>query len=155
MDAENPPIARSDDGRSFLVGDATGTTLVAGSLVVVSGSGERQLALVEERTETQPARLRGRLIGVLAEGRLDTARSHPFEAGTVEEVDAATIEVLHATTGALLEVGRDLTPPGGPSTPPAATGSIVTRSGAGRVGPGRRTHWGGAGAIIRETGCRW
>jgi hypothetical protein len=67
MDAENPPIARSDDGRSFLVGDAAGTTLVAGSLVVVSGSGERQLALVEERSETQPVRLRGRLIGVLAE----------------------------------------------------------------------------------------
>ena len=115
MDAENPPIARSDDGRSFLVGDATGTTLVAGSLVVVSGSGERQLALVEERSETQPARLRGRLIGVLAEGRLDTARSHPFEVGTVEEVDAATIEVLHATTGALLEVGTNLTMPGGPA----------------------------------------
>ena len=115
MDAENPPIARSDDGRSFLVGDATGTTLVAGSLVVVSGSGERQLALVEERSETQPPRLRGRLIGVLAEGRLDTARSHPFEAGTVEEVDAATIEVLHATTGALLEVGTNLTMPGGPA----------------------------------------
>ena len=45
-------------------------------------------------------------------GRLDTARSHPFEAGTVEEVDAATIEVLHATTGALLEVGTNLTDAG-------------------------------------------
>ena len=115
MDAANPPIARSDDGRSFIVGDASGSKLVAGSLVIVSGAGERQLALVEERSDTQPARLRGRLIGVLAEGALDTGRSHPFETGTVEEVDAATIEVLHATTGALLEVGTNLTEPGGPA----------------------------------------
>src|SRR4029453_556845 len=115
MDAANPPIARSDDGRSFLVGDATGSTHIAGSLVIVSGGGERQLGLIEERSETQPARLRGRLIGVLTDGALDTARSHPFETGTVEEVDTATIEVLHTTTGALLEVGSNLTDPGGPA----------------------------------------
>ena len=113
MNAATPPLARSDDGRSFVVGDASGSSLIAGSLVIVSGGGERQLALVEERSESQPARLRGRLIGVLADGGLDTARSHPFDEGTVEEVDAATIEVLHTTTGALLEVGTNLTDPGG------------------------------------------
>src|SRR5688572_590091 len=102
MHAATPPLARSDDGRSFVVNDASGSSLIAGSLVIVSGGGERQLALVEERSESQPARLRGRLIGVLADGGLDTARSHAFDEGTVEEVDAATIEVLHTTTGALL-----------------------------------------------------
>ncbi|MDR6905259.1 DNA helicase HerA-like ATPase [Agromyces sp. 3263] len=115
MDAVTSPIARSDDGRSFLVVDATGSSLVAGSLVIISGGGERQLALVEERSETVPARLRGRLIGILGDAVIDTARSHAFEAGTVDEVDAATIDVLHATTGALLEVGRNLTEPGGPA----------------------------------------
>jgi uncharacterized protein len=115
MDAVTSPIARSDDGRSFLVVDASGSSLVAGSLVVISGGGERQLALVEERSETMPARLRGRLIGILGDAVIDTARSHAFEAGTVEAVDTATIDVLHTTTGALLEVGRNLTEPGGPA----------------------------------------
>jgi len=115
MDAVTSPIARSDDGRSFLVADAAGSNLVAGSLVIVTADGERQLALVEERSETVPARLRGRLIGMLGDGALDTARSRAFESGVVEEVDAATIDVLHATTGALLEVGRNLTEPGGPA----------------------------------------
>jgi DNA helicase HerA-like ATPase len=115
MDAVTSPIARSDDGRSFLVVDASGSSLVAGSLVIISGGGERQLALVEERSETMPARLRGRLIGILGDAVIDTARSHAFEAGTVEAVDTATIDVLHTTTGALLEVGRNLTEPGGPA----------------------------------------
>ena len=115
MDATHQPEARSDDGRSFVVADATGTNFVAGSLVIVSVAGERQLALVEERSETQPARLRGRLIGELTDGGLDTGRSHPFDTATVEEADRATVQTLHATTGALLEVGSNLTQPGGPA----------------------------------------
>jgi len=107
--------ARSNDGRSFTVGDASGTSFVAGSLVIVTGGGERQLALVEDRTDGQPASLRGRLIGVLTDDGLDTARSHPFDAGTLDEADAATVEKLDATTGALLEVGTNLTQPGGPA----------------------------------------
>ncbi|HZW41599.1 MAG TPA: ATP-binding protein, partial [Agromyces sp.] len=51
----------------------------------------------------------------LGDAVIDTARSHAFEAGTVEAVDTATIDVLHTTTGALLEVGRNLTEPGGPA----------------------------------------
>jgi uncharacterized protein len=115
MDATHQPEARSDDGRSFVVTDATGTSFVAGSLVIVSVAGERQLALVEERSETQPARLRGRLIGELTDGGLDTGRSHPFDTATVEAADGATVQTLHATTGALLEVGSNLTQPGGPA----------------------------------------
>src|SRR5215207_8189290 len=115
MDATHQPEARSDDGRSFVVADATGTNFVAGSLVIVSVAGERQLALVEERSETQPARLRGRLIGELTDGGLDTGRSHRFDTATVEEADRATVQTLHATTGALLEVGSNLTQPGGPA----------------------------------------
>jgi DNA helicase HerA-like ATPase len=115
MDATHQPEARSDDGRSFVVTDATGTSFVAGSLVIVSVAGERQLALVEERSETQPTRLRGRLIGELTDGGLDTGRSHPFDTATVEAVDGATVQTLHATTGALLEVGSNLTQPGSPA----------------------------------------
>jgi len=115
MDATHQPEARSDDGRSFVVTDATGTSFVAGSLVIVSVAGERQLALVEERSETQPARLRGRLIGELTDGGLDTGRSHPFDTATVEAADGATVQTLHTTTGALLEVGSNLTQPGGPA----------------------------------------
>ena len=113
MHAENPPLARSDDGRSFVVGDAPGSSLIAGSLVIVSGGGERQLALVEERSEIaaraapRPAHRRAR------RWRARHRSQPPVREGTVEEVDAATIEVLHATTGALLEVGTNLTDPGG------------------------------------------
>ena len=115
MDAAQRPEARSDDGRSFVVGDATGTSFVAGSLVVIDGGGQRQLALVEERSDARPARLRGRLIGVLTDAGLDTGRSLPFDAATVDAADTATVETLHATTGALLEVGSNLTEPGGPA----------------------------------------
>ena len=115
MQAVNSPTAHSDDGRSFFVSDATGSSLVAGSLAIVAGRGERQLALVEERSETVPPTLRGRLIGVLGAAGLDTAMSHPFETAALEQVDEATVEALHATTGAVLEVGTNLTEPGGPA----------------------------------------
>lgn len=108
-------IARSDDGRSFIVPDASGSPVVAGSLVVVAAGESRQLALVESRTETTPAALRGRLLGELVEGRLDTRHSHAFDEATLEPADLDTLDVLHRTTGALLEVGTALTPPGGPA----------------------------------------
>lgn len=108
-------MARSDDGRSFVVPDASGSTLVAGSLVIIAAEGRRQLGLVEERSETVPVRLRGRLIGELADDGLDTRASHAFESAGIETADGATVEQLHATTGAKLEVGVNLTPPGGPA----------------------------------------
>jgi uncharacterized protein len=115
MDATSAPIARSDDGRSFVVPDASGSAFVAGSLVVIAAEGRRQLGLVEERSETLPVRLRGRLIGELADEGLDTRASHAFESAGIEAADGATVEQLHATTGARLEVGVNLTPPGGPA----------------------------------------
>jgi DNA helicase HerA-like ATPase len=110
-----PIAARSDDGRSFVVADAAGSTLVAGSLVVVTTRGGRQLALVEARSQTVPAMLRGRLIGELAGDELDLRASHAFEHGEIEEAAPATVEALHRTTGARLEVGVNLTSPGGPA----------------------------------------
>ena len=107
--------ARSDDGRSFVIADAAGSAFVAGSLVVVTTPGGRQLGLVEARSETEPVVLRGRLIGELVDDRVDMRASHAFELGEVDAADAETVEGLHRTTGALLEVGSALTSPGGPA----------------------------------------
>ncbi|RDI41761.1 ATP-binding protein [Nocardia mexicana] len=110
-----PLSARSDDGRSFVIGDAAGSAFVAGSLVVIATARRRQLALVEERSETTPVRLRGRLIGELTDDGIDTRASHAFERGEVTPADTDTVETLHETTGAVLEVGMNLTAPGGPA----------------------------------------
>ncbi|MFI8976817.1 ATP-binding protein [Nocardia asteroides] len=115
MPTSSQPSARSDDGRSFVVSDATDSALVAGSLAVIVAAGRRQLVLVEERSETNPVRLRGRLIGELSEDGIDVRTGFAFTDGAVELVDAATVETLHETTGALLEVGVNLTPPCGPA----------------------------------------
>jgi DNA helicase HerA-like ATPase len=105
-------VARSEDGRSFTVADASGTSLVAGSLVILDAGDGRQLGIVEERSG-EPAALRGRLIGELGDGTLDLRASHPFGEASLAAVDHETIEMLHESTGAVLEVGTDLTPPGG------------------------------------------
>ncbi|MFC4127429.1 ATP-binding protein [Nocardia rhizosphaerae] len=115
MPTNSQPSARSEDGRSFVVSDATGSALVAGSLAVIIAGDRRQLALVEERAETTPVRLRGRLIGAVTGDGIDTGAGYPFTDGAVELVDAATVQTLHDTTGAVLEVGVNLTPPGGPA----------------------------------------
>lgn len=109
------PVVRSADGRSFTVADAAGSPLAAGSLAVVAADGRRQLALVEERTDTAPIRLRGRLIGELTGSGIDTKASHAFEVGLLEPADEPTIRDLHETTGARLEVGVNLSAPGGPA----------------------------------------
>jgi len=112
MDASSEFLARSEDGRSFTVDHAAGSTLVAGSLVILHADGGRQLGIVEERT-VNPEALRGRLIGELGDGTLDLRASHPFTEAGVEPVDHRTIEMLHESTGAVLEVGTNLMPPGG------------------------------------------
>ncbi|GGN90856.1 ATP-binding protein [Nocardia rhizosphaerihabitans] len=115
MPTNSQPSARSDDGRSFVVADATGSALVAGSLAVIVAADRRQLVLVEERSETSPVRLRGRMIGELVDNGIDVRVGYPFTDGAVELVDAETVRTLHETTGALLDVGVNLTPPGGPA----------------------------------------
>ncbi|QLY32661.1 ATP-binding protein [Nocardia huaxiensis] len=107
--------ARSDDGRSFVIADAAGSAYAAGSLIVVVARSRRQLALVEERSDTTPVRLRGRLIGELTEDGIDTRASHSFDYATVQPADVGTVQTLHDTTGAMLEVGVTLTAPGGPA----------------------------------------
>ena len=107
--------ARSTDARSFSVADASGSPVVAGSLVIVSGDGVQQLALVESRSETEPPVLRGRLLGELVEGRLDTRSSRAFDRARLEAADLDTLDLLHHTTGAELEVGTALAAPGGPA----------------------------------------
>lgn len=115
MPNNSQTFARSEDGRSFVVADATGCALVAGSLAVIVSAQRRQLALVEERSQTSPAFLRGRMMGeVLADG-IDVRAGYPFDGATVEMADAATVQTLHDTTGARLDIGVDLTPPGGPA----------------------------------------
>ncbi|BDZ54216.1 hypothetical protein GCM10025870_12890 [Agromyces marinus] len=52
---------------------------------------------------------------MLADGLLDTRRSSAFAAAAVVSVDPDSIDLLHSATGAALEIGTDLTPPGGPA----------------------------------------
>lgn len=108
-------VARSEDGRSFRIADASGVGLVPGSLVVLTTEGGRHLALVESRSEAEPPVLRGRLLGELVDGGLDARAGRAFEDATVEVADAETVDTLHRTTGASLEVGTALTAPGGPA----------------------------------------
>ncbi|GAA2038294.1 hypothetical protein GCM10009819_23820 [Agromyces tropicus] len=114
MDASSgPPTARSDDGRSFHVpGPVEG--FVVGALVVVDDGERRQLGLVEQFDEERGS-LRGRLLGVLADALLDTRATAAFASATVAAVDPDSVDLLHTATGAALEVGTDLIPPGGPA----------------------------------------
>ncbi|RXZ49868.1 ATP-binding protein [Agromyces binzhouensis] len=105
--------ARSDDGRSFHIpGPVDG--FVVGALVVIDDGERRQLGLVEQRDDER-GHLRGRLLGLIADGLLETRATLPFVAASVAAVDPASVDLLHAATGAALEVGTDLTPPGGPA----------------------------------------
>ncbi|WP_353815847.1 ATP-binding protein [Agromyces sp. SYSU T00266] len=105
--------ARSDDGRSFRIpGPVDG--FVVGALVVVDDGERRQLGLVEQRDE-EFGHLRGRLLGVMADGFLETRATLPFVAASVAAIDPASVDLLHSATGAALEIGTDLTPPGGPA----------------------------------------
>ncbi|WP_280235084.1 ATP-binding protein [Nocardia cyriacigeorgica] len=115
MSASPHPSARSDDGRSFLVPDAADSAYIPGSLVVIDADGHRQLGLVEQRSETTPVQLRGRLIGELTAEGIDTRTSHAFGYGGLETVDTGTVQALHETTGAVLDIGVALAAPGGPA----------------------------------------
>ncbi|MFC5789230.1 ATP-binding protein [Agromyces tardus] len=114
MDATAAALtAHSDDGRSLTM-PTEGNAFVVGSLVIVDDGVHRQVALLESRDETTGT-VRGRLIGAIADGVLDTRTSHAFGEAAVSPVDLDALDLLHAATGAALEVGGDLTPPGGPA----------------------------------------
>ncbi|WP_353829144.1 ATP-binding protein [Agromyces sp. SYSU T0242] len=114
MDASRArATARSDDGRSFrITGPAEG--FVVGALVVVDDGEHRQLGLIEQHDEERGS-LRGRLLGTVGDGGLDVRTSDAFAEAAVAAVDPSAVDLLHAATGAALEVGTDLTPPGGPA----------------------------------------
>ncbi|HEX6030047.1 MAG TPA: ATP-binding protein [Tepidiformaceae bacterium] len=113
MDATAAPLtARSDDGRS-LVTPATNNPFAVGSLVIVDDGLHRQIALIEHRDDDRRI-VRGRLLGVIADGALDMRRSHAFGAAAMWAADGASIDLMHEATGATLEVGLDLSPPSGP-----------------------------------------
>lgn len=105
--------ARSDDGRSFTV-SAPEAPFAVGALVVVDDGATRQLGLVEHRDDDRGI-LRGRLVGLIGDDGLDTRSSAAFAEASVTAVDAASVDLLHAATGAALEIGTDLTPPGRPA----------------------------------------
>lgn len=109
------PVARSDDGRSFRITNASEAGLVPGALVVINAEGGRLLALVESRTEAERPVTRGRLLGELVDGGLDPRAGRVFVDAAVDPADADTVDALHRTTGAWLDIGTSLTAPGGPA----------------------------------------
>ncbi|MGX5694873.1 ATP-binding protein [Agromyces soli] len=111
--------ARSEDGRSFTIPDASGTPFIAGTLLLVSTPRGRRLALVEAREltaqEGDAEALHGRLLGGIDGDRFDPRLGEPFTDGVVELADAATIDLVHEAMGATLEVGVNLSPPTRPA----------------------------------------
>ncbi|HKH08059.1 MAG TPA: ATP-binding protein [Agromyces sp.] len=105
--------AHSDDARSLTM-PLAGNPFAPGSLVIVDDGVHRQVALVESRDDERGI-ARGRLIGTIVGSALDTRASHPFGEAAVTAVDLESIDQLHAATGAALEVGGDLMPPGHPA----------------------------------------
>jgi len=106
-------LARSDDGRS-LVTHATSNSFAVGTLVIADDGAHRQLGIIEQRDEDREL-VRGRLLGVISEDALDTSTSYAFGAAELAAADNTSIDLLHRATGATLDVGVDLSPPGGPA----------------------------------------
>lgn len=104
-------VARSDDGRS-LVTSSTDNSFAVGSVVIADDGSHRQLGLIEDRDDDRGL-VRGRLLGVVNDGELDTGTSYAFGAAAVAAADHDSLDLLHQATGATLEVGADLSPPGG------------------------------------------
>lgn len=112
-DRSSPLLARSDDGRSFTIADASGTPFTAGTLLLVTADDRRHLAIVEERGAAggEPDAVLGRLIGIIDGTRFDPRGGSPFSDAVVEIADADTIDLVHAAMGATLEIGVNLSPP--------------------------------------------
>jgi uncharacterized protein len=110
-------VATSRDGRSFSIASLSDTALRPGAIVVLlSQDGNAQLGLIEhEDPSADPAAL-GRLLGSLdADGRVDASTTYAFTDAEVTAAAQTGIAAMHTATRATLEVGTDLTPPGGPA----------------------------------------
>jgi DNA helicase HerA-like ATPase len=109
--------ATSRDGRSFQIPYLSGATLGPGAVVLLRGpDGRTQLGQIEQDDPTGVPAAQGRVLGsVGADGRVDAASTWPFADATVTAVSDGTLAAMHASARATLEVGTDLTPPGGPS----------------------------------------
>ena len=120
MDAANRQRP-SNDGRSFTVADATGSMFIAGSLVIVT-SVERATTRTRRGALRHAAAAPARAPHRVAHRRRARHRAQPsVRRGDGRGGRPATIEALHATTGALLEVGANLTEPGRPGEAAAAS----------------------------------
>jgi uncharacterized protein len=108
--------ATSRDGRSFHIASLSGTTLGPGAMVLLVTDGGTQIGLIEHDDPNSVPAARGRLLGTLdSEGRVDGSMTHSFSDADVAPVSTETIAAMDQSVRATLEVGTNLTPPGGPA----------------------------------------
>jgi Helicase HerA, central domain len=112
--ASGTTVATSREGRTFHVVSLSGTSLGAGAIVLlISRDGPTQLGqIVHDDPSAVPAAW-GRLLGSVGDdGQVDTS-TYAFAEAEVSAASHETITAMHASARATLEVGTDLTPPGG------------------------------------------
>ena len=107
--------ATSRDGRSFHIASLAGSEFGPGTIVLLSTDQSAQIGLIEHADPNDVPAARGRLLGsVDSEGRIDSS-THPFTDAEVAAVSTDTIAAMHHSVRATLNVGTNLTPPGGPA----------------------------------------
>jgi Helicase HerA, central domain len=108
--------ATSRDGRSFQIASLSGTTLGPGTMVLLVTDGETQIGLIEHDDPTSVPAARGRLLGTVdADGHVDGFTTFAFSQADVALVSTDTLAAMDQSARATLEVGTNLTPPGGPA----------------------------------------
>jgi hypothetical protein len=136
-------VATSRDGRSFAISSLSGTALGAGAIVaLLSEDGTVQLGQIQHDDPSAVPAALGRLLGsVDPDGRFDATTTFAFTHAQVTTASDTMIQTMHSPGGATLDVGTDLTPPGGPSRLLPHRFNRHT-FGAGRVVPERPSGWG-------------
>ena len=85
-------------------------------MLLLSPGQPDQLGLIEHDDPSVLPAARGRLLGSLdAAGRVDVSATHAFGDARVTPASEDILAAMHASMRATLEVGIDLTPPGGPA----------------------------------------
>ena len=112
--ATGTAVATSREGRTFHIASLSGTALGAGAIVLLlSQDGTTQLGqIVHDDPSAVPAAW-GRLLGSVGDDGQVDASTHAFAEAEVSAASDETITAMHASARATLEVGTDLTPPGG------------------------------------------